>query len=155
MQVSISPRFAAEQGRLHLANTGHVNSVVHQLCAGEKPDGSMKIRAIDDFTRSGINSITWPAEKLHYEAIDALVGTLRHTKHLVGPKIKLWKADIKSAYRLVPVAPESSDESWITFKARGKLVALRHYAMPFGSVASVHNWDRIGEFFLAPCKRGT
>jgi len=41
--------------------------------AGLKPDGSVKIRPIDDLTRSGCNLATAPSEKLRYESLDLLL----------------------------------------------------------------------------------
>ena len=99
---------------------------------------------MDDFTRSLCNFFCFPTEKLSYEAIGALLTCLREARALVGNDLALWKADIDSAYRRIPVAAESGDRSWVVFKRNGKPVAARHYALPFGSVASVHHWDRIG-----------
>ena len=113
---------------------------------GLKTDGSTKLRAIDDFTRSGINARTWPSEKLQYEALDTMMEFLRQSHSTLGCNLKLWKSDIDSAYRRIPVAAESKDNAWIVFKTARSFVAARHYALPFGSVASVHHWDRIGRF---------
>ena len=56
----------------------------------------------------------------------------------------MWKADIDSAYRRVPVKMEHRPFAAITFVRNGTTVVSVHNALPFGSVASVHGWDRIG-----------
>ena len=38
----------------------------------------------------------------------------------------------------------SLDCAWIAFMHDGEAVACQHRALPFGSVASVHHWDRVG-----------
>ena len=59
--------------------------------------------------------------------------------------LSLFKADIDSAYRRIPIKPEHREFAHILFKADGKMFGSGHIGMPFGSVASVHNWDRVGE----------
>ena len=127
--VTLSPRFCIEQGT--------------------RADGSVKLRAIDDMTRSGLNAITWASEKLQYEAFDAMLGCIREAHACHGPKLRLWKADVDSAYRRVPVEESSQNDAWIVFMRNNQPVAARHFALPFGSIASVHNWDRIGELLKA------
>ena len=70
-QVTLSPRFAVVQGK--------------------KPDGTPKVRPIDDLTRSGCNAATETAEKLSYESLDALLAPLRALEKAVWPDLTLWK----------------------------------------------------------------
>eukprot|EP00959_Pyramimonas_sp_CCMP1952_P099590 2082108-Pyramimonas_sp.AAC.1 len=42
-----------------------------------KPDGSLKVRPVDDFTRSRVNGACAPAEKLSVEGADQLVAVAR------------------------------------------------------------------------------
>ena len=132
-QVTISPRFAVEQGL--------------------KPDGSVKVRPVDDFTRSGCNAATEPTGTLVYESIDALLASIRAAKHSTdaeaGCKLALWKADIDSAYRRIPIAPEHRHLAWVAFVFDGQALVAQHAALPFGSVASVHHWDELGELIKA------
>ena len=85
-RVRLSPRFSIVQG--------------------VKPDGAPKIRVVDDESRGGINSACQPAERLLLDGADILVDALRcyHDRHGHAPA--LFKADIDSAYRRVPIAPE-------------------------------------------------
>ena len=67
--------------------------------------------------------------------------------------LSLYKADIDSAFRRIPIAPEQRDFALVAFKAQGSIHVMRHKAMPFGAIASVVNWDRIGfTFCLSICR---
>ena len=74
--VSLSPRFALEQGSRY-----HVTVAVYMDWAptlpGVKTDGSAKVRPIDDMTASAINQATSASEKLRYDTLGGLVVTLR------------------------------------------------------------------------------
>ena len=72
--------------------------------------------------------------------------------HIDGD-LSLWKADIDSAYRRIPVAPAHRHLAWITFVHNGQTLAAGHNALPFGSVASVYHWDRVGELVKAIARR--
>ena len=85
-RVRLSPRFSIVQG--------------------VKPDGAPKIRVVDDESRGGINSACQPAERLLLDGADILVDALRFYYGLHGHAPALFKADIDSAYRRVPIAPE-------------------------------------------------
>ena len=56
----------------------------------------------------------------------------------------MFKADIDSAFRRLPVAPTHRRYACVAFLAEGSLRIMRHNAMPFGAIASVVHWDRIG-----------
>ena len=58
----------------------------------------------------------------------------------------LFKADIDAAYRRVPIRSKHHELAHIVFLHRGSAVVSQHVGMPFGSVASVYNWNRIGKF---------
>lgn len=123
------------------------------FCAACRNDGSIKLRAVDDFTRSGCNAATAPTEKLHYENLDYFVAALRAARAHLGDDLGLWKADIDSAYRRIPVAPEHRSFAWIAFLHKHRSAFAQHLCLPFGSVASVHHWDRIGALLRAIARR--
>ena len=57
----------------------------------------------------------------------------------------MWKADIHSAFRRIPIAPHQRKYAHVAWRVDEALVAqAQHYAMPFGAIASVHYWDRMG-----------
>jgi len=122
--MTMSPRFCLEQGT--------------------KADGTPKFRPIDDFTRSGCNAATIPGEKLVYESLDHFLAALRLANACLGGSLSMWKADIDSAYRRIPVLPAHRQFAWVAFLCGGSACAVQHFALPFGSVASVHHWNRVG-----------
>ena len=118
------------------------------VSAGTREDGSIKVRPIDDFTRSQCNAATGPTERLQYESLDLLLETIRQAKEAwATTDLALWKADVDSAYRRIPVAPSHRQYAWTVFKAEGETMVAQHLCLPFGAVASVHHWNRAGDLF--------
>ena len=70
---------------------------------GIKSDGSKKIRAVDDETRSGTNPCTGVSEKLFTEGIDKLLVLMQRFVGSTHRLPAMWKADVDSAYRRVPI----------------------------------------------------
>ena len=125
----LSLRFGVEQG---------INAI----------DGSLKIRPVDDFSASGVNECCRPAERLSTEGIDRLILVCRALAESIGSVPLLWKADIDSAYRRIPIACRHRWAARVVFGCDGHVYTSDHIAMPFGATASVHAWDRIGELLL-------
>ena len=114
---------------------------------GVRADGSLKLRAIDDKTADGTNDCAQQEGKLRMDGLDKLVEAVRLFTRTTGKTPHLWKADVDSAFRRVPVQPGDYWAAWVAFlDERGEIVAARHNALMFGSVASVHGWDRLGAF---------
>ena len=107
--------------------------------------GKTKIRCIDDFTASLINLAVGVPEKLHHEHIDDLVD-LAEKLGKMGYTIKLLKADFHKAYRSVPIHPEETELADLLVFDMDDLewVIVRQYALPFGAVAAVYGWERVG-----------
>ena len=60
--------------------------------------------------------------------------------------LEMWKADIDSAFRRLPVKAAHRDLAWVAWRVdETRLATARHFGMPFGAVASVHYWDRVGQ----------
>ena len=110
---------------------------------GLKEDGSLKLRAIYDLSRSGVNACTEAVEKLSYDSIDALFAVSRSFMQQ-GRPIAFLKADIDAAYRRVPIDPRHRWAAGVMFKYNGATQSSCHYSFPFGAKAAVHAWDRIG-----------
>ena len=132
-KITVAPRFAVVQG--------------------VKDNGEPKVRPVDDMTRSQCNAATEVSEKLTYESLDGLMDTIQYMQKTAGSDLNLWKADIDSAFRRVPLKPEHRKYAVVAFKHDGQVILAKHLACPFGSVASVHNWDRVGEFIKAVARR--
>jgi hypothetical protein len=103
---------------------------------GLKRDGSIKIRSVDDETSCGTNLCVKPAEKLKCDGIDVLAA-LASLLHSFGSReFSLWKADVKSAYRRVPVRPDQRWLLWVAILVNDEIIVARHNAMPFGCTGS-------------------
>ena len=114
---------------------------------GTKVDGSVKVRAIDDMTDSGVNLCSEGGSKIQCDGIDALVQSIKRLCFHSGgfKKLGLWKADIKSAYRRIPIMPEQRWLAGVVMKTDEGITVSRHNAMMFGAYGSVVAWDRIGK----------
>ena len=65
----------------------------------QRPDGTTKVRAVDDESANGVNPCAEPQGKLCMDSIDYLAASIIAFKTLAGCVPGLWKADIDSAYR--------------------------------------------------------
>ena len=112
-----------------------------------REDGSVKLRAIDDETASGANLCTEGGDKIVCHNLDALVEMIKQLGFRSGgfKKLSLWKADIKSAYRRIPIRPKDRWMSWVVLMVEGRVRIARHNAAMFGARGSVVAWDRVGE----------
>lgn len=123
--------------------------------------GADKVRCIDDFKESGVNDAASVSRRIRMGRLtdlEAVTRTLADTKE----PLALLKSDFKAAYRSLPLA--GSDLGLASVLLRnpgGQLFSATQLAMPFGAVASVYAWDRLGaalaailqEFLLIPCVR--
>ena len=150
----------AAEGRMTMPEVITEDHVANCLLAnrfsveqGFKEDGSTKVRAVDDETASGVNLCTEGGDKINCESLDMLVDAVKQfSLHQGGfKKLGLWKADIKSAYRRLPIQPEHRWMAWVLVKKDGKLYVARHNACMFGASASVVAWDRVGEMIKNIC----
>ena len=118
-----------------------------------KPDGSVKIRPVDDGTRAGITEATLPGEKLVVDGVDRVIAACRafFVAHGVAPA--LWKADIDAAYRRIPLAPGHAFAAWSAFLANDRLWVSQHFVLPFGASGSVYGWDRVASFLRHAARR--
>ena len=118
---------------------------------GLKPDGSQKIRPIDDYTASWVNAATAPTDRLVLQTLDDALVAARALETALQHPVQIWKADHKGAYRQVPVRTEHLPAMYISIfqpAADGVAPQLRvaqHTAMPFGAVGAVHGYQRLSE----------
>lgn len=131
----------------------HILTCYCVLVAGVRSNGEIKLRAIDDFTRSGVNAHTDAAEKLRCDTLDAFFLVLKEMAQRTGDELALWKADIDSAYRRVPIRAEQHEFSAICFKRRGVNIIAVHRCLAFGAIGSVHGWDRVGSLLRALARK--
>ena len=95
-----------------------------------KPDGSLKVRAVDHFSWStrgegretSVNGMTCASEKLAHDTLDDLASALVSFVTLSSSVPGLLKADIDSAFRRVPVKPEHRWLCGVAFRKQGQVV---------------------------------
>ena len=82
----------------------------------ERCDGSNKLRAIDHFScaagksfEHSVNGFTGVSEKMTHDTIDDLAAAMTRFFHVVGEVPGLFKADVDSAFRRIPVR---ADQRW-------------------------------------------
>ena len=93
---------------------------------------------------ASINGHCAPQEKLHHHHLDDLLRALAKGHEQTGLCFALFKADIDAAYRRVPIMRDHWWASAIVFLFMGVPWVAVHKAMPFGALAAVHAWERIG-----------
>lgn len=107
--------------------------------------GKMKVRCIDDYARSRVNSTTRVAGRIRMGRIADMCAFLqRMHKKFPGQRFRLYKSDFKSAYRACPISPAHAKFAYIEVKSPDGWVLLRQLAMPFGAVGAVYAWDHLG-----------
>ena len=140
--VRLSPRFAVEQ---------------------EKEDGRLAIRPVDNFSwcarpthiwrkaakkqdliGESVNGFCVATERLHHDHLDKLVAAAGSITTKSGRVCGLFKADIDAAYRRVPLQPSHVWASAVAVLHEGLVWVSMHNCCPFGAVAAVHAWERIG-----------
>ena len=88
---------------------------------GLKPDGSLKLRAVDDETGNGINTCVKPESKMTTNTADQPVRMTLELQQRTSDELALWKADIDSAFRRIPILPSHRWMAWVVFKNKNKL----------------------------------
>ena len=97
------------------------------VVAREKPDGSVKLRAVDHLSWSpdrfddgdSVNGFTTVAEKLGHDTLDRLGEALTELVKSTAEVPGLFKADIDSAFRRIPISPEHYWAAGVVFVCDG------------------------------------
>ena len=143
--VRVHPRFGVEQG--------------------VKPDGSVKVRPVDHFSwsattqsrnkrkRDSVNGHTQVQEKMHHDHLDDLCPAIAVFIEKCGCAPGLFKVDVDSAFRRIPLLPAHRWASAVAFMVDSAVMVSFHNAMPFGAVASVHAWERVGALLITIIRR--
>ena len=66
---------------------------------------------------------------------------------------KMWKRDIASAFRCLPIQGDQLDLSFVVFVVNLVVWIAHHVAMPFGTTSAVHAWHRVGSLMCAIVRR--
>ena len=65
----------------------------------------------------------------------------------------MWKADIDSAFRRVPLSERHTWAAGVAYMYEGEVWTSVHHAMPFGAAASVMAWHRVGALIASIARR--
>ena len=71
-----------------------------------------------------------------------------------GVDVSMWKRGVKAAYRGCPILADHLRFAWVVWQDAGELLAAQHVGMPFGAIAAVHAFHRLGAFMAAVVRRG-
>ena len=63
--------------------------------------------------------------------------------------LSVTQADIDSAFRRIPIRPDHRMYANVVFKCNDQTLVAQHLSVMFGSVASVHHWERVGTHILS------
>ena len=126
---------------------------------GIEQDG--KIRLIDDFSGSGVNSSVETSETVRPQTVDVIAGLcLSLMRAQPGCSLKGRFYDLVSAYRQLALDPAGAWASYIGLwdPDLKRVVVFQLHALPFGAVKSVSTFLRtvnsvwhLGAFFFALC----
>ena len=64
-----------------------------------------------------------------------------------------WKLDVDSAFRRIHLAREQRWAAAVAFMVGNMVFISQHFACAFGSLASVHNWERVGAMIVCFARR--
>ena len=109
--------------------------------------GTRKIRCIDDFAASLVNGLVRVMRRIRMGRISDVLGTAATISGRSGRKMLLLKSDFKAAYRCCPISKAHLQYADILVQdpVSGDVLEATQFAMPFGAVAAVYAWDRLGE----------
>ena len=116
--VLLHPRFGVEQEQL---------------------DGRVKVKAVDHFSWStgrrgkedSVNGHVAPGEKMSHDTMDYLAQVMAVFVALVGEVPGLEKADIKSAFRRIPIRPDQRWACGVAFMIAGQVLLLVSWQVTF------------------------
>ena len=96
------------------------------------------------WTMEVANSFSCITEKLQVPTADLVVSTIRTLASSYSGKFGAWIVDERSAFRQLPVAPESRAVAVVVLCApgKGRVAYFMMYCHPFGLSPSVYNYNR-------------
>lgn len=112
---------------------------------------SDKVRVIDNHSYpkvgNSINSCTWTDCKVNMPSLDHVVQFMS-----LLPNCYVGKADHKSAYKQLPLAPEHGPSSFIVISHQGQFLYFQLLAYPFGARSSVVHYLRVSTLLFFLCR---
>ena len=108
-----------------------------------------RTRTVDHFSECFVNQATtstWTTVCDDLSTLHKLIMTYMKN----GKEPQMWKQDIASAYRKVPLKVEEAEEfCGVVFSHQGKLYVSYHKAASFGAMSSVQSWHRVASLLAA------
>ena len=151
----LCPRFAVDQG---VKADGTIKLRMVDNLSWSVPDSSAYSERADGWSKkrrrvASVNGHTVVSETIKHDHLDELMLAIKdfHAKMEYPPA--LWKADIDSAFRRIPMMPEHWWACAIAFKHAGELWISEHRASPFGATSAVHAWERVGALVCTIARR--
>ena len=112
-----------------------------------------KLRPIDNFSASQVNSATGLQERFVVDSVDEICAMIKAWMQKSGSGLKLLGKtyDMKKAYRQIAIRAEHLDLAWIVVwdPVSKKPAVFRMVAMPFGATASVGAFLRLSQAIKA------
>ena len=123
--------------------------------------GGWKLRCIDDYLRSEINDATGVDGTIPMGKLSDLLGSAailsqsKTAQSAKGDNLVIIKSDFRAAYRSCPILTEHLGLTRIVVwdADQGRYIETSHNAMPFGALAAVYAWDRLGAALQAILSR--
>jgi hypothetical protein len=122
-------------------------NLTRRIPVREEREKGWRTRVVDHETESMINPATRPCDKVKHDDIGVLAFMVAFLLQQ-GILPKLWKRDISSAFRRVPIFAEHLEFTWVAWLHAGRTWISQHLGMPFGTVSAVYAWHRIGHALL-------
>ena len=122
-------------------------TVTRRIPVREERSEGWRTRIVDHETESFINEATRPQDRVRHDGL-GLLAFIVTALMLAGVLPELWKRDVSSAFRRVPILAAHLDLSWVVWWADGRFWIAQHVGMPFGTVSAVYAWHRVGHALL-------
>ena len=109
--------------------------------------GALKVRSIDDFLQSKVNSLTRVQARISVGRVSDVVHTSKVLVRHGRQDLVFLKSDFKSAYRICPIKKKHLKWADVVVQCpvtRAFFMSTQ-YAMPFGAVGAVYAWDRVAD----------
>ena len=111
-----------------------------------------RTRVVDHATESEINDYTAVREATQHDGLDVLVWILFQFM-LAGVRSAMFKGDISSAFRRLPVLVAHLALAWVVFVFNAVIYMAQHRSLPFGTISAVQGWHRAGAAILFVMRR--
>ena len=118
-------------------------TLTRRIPVREERQAGWRTQIVDHETESWVNEATRPCDKIRNDTLGILVFVLTFL-FAMGELPRMWKRDISSAFRRVPILSAHLDLAHVVWMYAGTLYSAGHLGMPFGTVSAVYAWYRVG-----------